>query len=123
MAQVRVKRGRVHYVLELVNISSSGALIRMGSLKPPVWLKPGKQVSLAVFVSGELFAVQLAGTIVRVEKRQRGSFFAVEFGTVSGKNAEGLKRLIGYAASGCLKPPPLPAQPPPLIATEIATDR
>ena len=39
MGQVRVRRSEVDYVLDIIDISSRGALIDLGELARPKWLK------------------------------------------------------------------------------------
>jgi c-di-GMP-binding flagellar brake protein YcgR len=108
IAQVRVKRGRVDYVLELSNISMSGALIELGSLETPKWVEIGRELEVHIVHPIDLDAIEVPARVVRVEGT--ATRFAVEFEEVEAATEAGLARLIA-AASGraSAEPPPLPA--------------
>jgi hypothetical protein len=107
IAQVRVKRGRVDYVLELSNISMSGALIELGSLDVPRWVEIGREIEVRIVHPVDLDAIEVPARVVRVESDP--GRFAVEFEGVAASVDAGLARLIA-AAEGRVsaEPPPLP---------------
>lgn len=122
MAQVRVKRGRVDYVLELTNISRSGAMVHLGSLKEPTWVAKNRAVELGVINPEDLETVALSGRVVRILSDEAGSSFAVEFDALDGDAKEGLERLMDLAQRTQSDSPPESAEatapakkgPPPL---------
>jgi hypothetical protein len=120
MAQVRVRRGSVDYVLELVNISRSGALVSLGSLQEPRWLSIGRTVELSIIHPEALDTVDLTGRVVRIEEGARLAF-AVEFDPPQPAEAAALDRLLAHALESTRPPPvrpprpgPVGRQPPPL---------
>ena len=48
MASVHVRHAAVDYLLELGNISRSGALVLLGSLPQPLWMTLGRKVELSL---------------------------------------------------------------------------
>ncbi len=110
MAQVRVKRGRNTYVLEVLDVSESGALVDLGMLTRPVWLLVGRRVELHLFPlesEGELAPVATWARIVRVVAAPAGYRFAVEFEAETPGLREGITRLIALSSP---RPPPLPTR-------------
>ena len=97
LAQVRVKRGRVDYVLALTNISRSGVLVHLGSLKEPTWVVQDRVVELGVINPDDLDTVALKGTIVRLISDDDGTSFAVEFEGLDDTAQAGLDRLVELA--------------------------
>jgi len=116
LAQVRVKRGKVDYVLELTNISQSGVLVHLGSLRVPTWVKLQRAVELAVINPETLATVRLHGTIVRLQEVTGSKCFAIVFGDLDSDGRRGLKDLIELAEKPAAPeertptPPPLPKQ-------------
>ncbi len=123
-AQVRVKKGRVDYVLELSNISQSGALVHLGSLKKPKWVAVGRIVQLAIINPKTLKTVKIKGRVVRVVKRDKAVAFGLEFEKLDKPAKAGIRGLIKLGTPQPV-PPPLPkrptAKPPPLPKTEPPT--
>ena len=109
MAQIRVKRGSVTLVLELKNISKSGALIHTGSLKVPTWVRPYRDIELHILHPDDLEPIGVAAKIVRVDKTSNGTLFAVHFDAPDQEALVGIDRLIGL---GKPNPPPLPQLSP-----------
>ena len=105
LAQIRVKRGSVTYVLELRNISKSGALIHTGTLKVPTWVRPQRDIEIHILHPEDLEPVLVSGKIVRVNKTDEGTLFAVHFDSVKEDSKKDIARLI---ALGRPQPPPLP---------------
>lgn len=127
MAQVRVKRGSVDYLMDLTNISMSGALVDMGTLRIPGWVKKGRVVEIGIIHPIDLDAITVLGEIVRVDKGAKSSF-AVQFVDVDADTRDGLERLhraaiepvaeepkvVSVPPPARKRPPPLPKGPPPL---------
>ncbi len=113
MAQVRVKRGRNSLVLDVVNISESGALVDLGSLEPPSWVRPGRRVEMILFVLGEgedLEPISAWADIVRVVDDPAGLRFGVCFDDPDGRVAAAIHRLTEAATPRSAQPPPLPSR-------------
>jgi len=86
MASVHVRHAAVDHVLELGNISRSGALVLLGSLPTPMWMTLGRQVELLIFAlvdDNELLPSEYRdpcvahGKIVRIHGGHKG--FGVHF--------------------------------------------
>ena len=118
IAHVRVKRGRVDYVMELTNISRSGALVDMGTLDRPKWVSLDGEVEIGIIHPESLDIVPLTGKIVRVQRVGDSIQFAVTF-IAPDEHAAELDGLIAYAQATSQAPPPTepPAGPPPLPQT------
>jgi c-di-GMP-binding flagellar brake protein YcgR len=110
LAQVRVRRAETDYVLEVKNLSSSGALIELGSLERPGWLKIGRRVELTLFVSDQQESAEIAGDVVRVVEDAKMCAFGVHFVDISAAAQTHLDRLLGPGRTLRPKPPPLPAK-------------
>lgn len=95
MAQVHVKHGTVDFVLELVNISESGAMLELGSLKAPPWVRAGKDVSITLFDEETLEDIVIAASIVRA----LDNAFAVCFNNVTDELREAILRVIRNAVA------------------------
>jgi len=105
LAQVGVSHGAQDYVLELTNISRSGALVHLGSLRKPLWAVVGRIIDLSIIVPVDLDAVEIQGRIVRLEQAGTRWGLAVEFTPPTTAQQDGIARLI---ALGRPQPPPLP---------------
>src|SRR5690606_8351990 len=111
MALVRVKRGKVDLVMELSNISLTGALVDMGSLRPPSWIKERRVVDIGIVHPDDLHVIESRGRSVRIEKAANTTRFAVEFVEVGGSVRRDLERLMARPRSSApprRMPPPLP---------------
>lgn len=116
VAQVHVKRVAEDYVLELRNVSCSGALVLLGSLRKPAWIDIDRKVELAIVNPETLDSVNLTGTVMRIQRDEHGLSFAVDFGQQPPHIQAAIDRLVQL---GRPQPPPLPVttsarQPPPL---------
>jgi hypothetical protein len=111
LAQVRVNRGREDIVMEMVNISLSGALIDMGTVQQPRWVDVGRALEIAITHPVSFDLVEVVGKIVRILKDETGTRFAVEFDDLNAEGAAALQSLVALAAEGETRrgPPPLPA--------------
>lgn len=108
MAQVRVKRGRTSLILEVLNISESGAFLDLDDMERPKWLTIGTTVELIAFIPREVevaISISTWATIVRIVEGPEGMGFAVQFEDVGEDMANAVGLLIEQAAP---KPPPLP---------------
>jgi hypothetical protein len=109
LAQVRVKSTETDYVLEVKNLSASGALIELGSLERPGWLKIGRRVELTLFVPDHEASADIAGDVVRIVEDSRMCAFGVQFVNTSSAAKSYLEQLLGPGRTLRPKPPPLPA--------------
>lgn len=120
MAQVRVKRGKVDFLMELSNISMSGALVDMGTLRVPGWVKKGRVVEIGIIHPIDLDTITLQGEIVRIARSDGVTKFGVHFVELDDQATAGLSRLHEAAkpslpapptiTKGRKRPPPLPTQ-------------
>lgn len=118
MAQVRVKRGKIDILMELTNISMSGALVCMGTLRAPSWVEEGRVVEIGIVHPGDLDTITVRGEIVRIQKVAGATKFAVQFVDVDDQTIAGLERLhVAAVEAAALEgarprerkvPPPLP---------------
>ena len=109
LAQVHLKFGTEDFVLELGNLSRSGALLCLGSLKTPGWVRLGKTLRLGIINPQTLDPVEVTAEIVRIHQDLAGPGFAVEFDELDETAAAGLEQLL-WLAAGKAQPPPLPRQ-------------
>jgi len=112
LAQVRVKRGKVDYVMELSNISRSGALFSIGSLQPRGWIEPHRVLEVSIIHPDTLDAIEVKGEVVRVEKTDRDTVLALRFIEVSAELEAQIDRWITDSRETARRPkmgpPPLP---------------
>lgn len=107
MAQVRIKRSRTDYVLDIKNISLGGALVDFGSLKRPAWLELGKPVEMVIFVTGGAdLTVAVTGRIVRVVEDEHFRGFGLQFDELDASASAAVEALVEHAKG--TQPPPLP---------------
>jgi hypothetical protein len=110
MAQVRVLRGTVNYVLDVSNISVSGLFVSTAGLPRMPWFRNDQQIELDLFVPEELENIRVLGRIVRLEQGEDGSSsgFGVQFVDVGEEAQVKIDRLVGLAKARSVHPPPLP---------------
>ncbi len=108
LAQVRVRRADTDYVLEVKNLSQSGALVELGDLARPTWVKVGRTLELTLFVPDEDESTDVSGTVRRVVEEVGYAAFAVEFTALSDEAQKYLARLLGPDRPVRKQPPPLP---------------
>jgi hypothetical protein len=121
MAQVRVKRGQVDYVLDLANISRGGAMFSSGSLKLPPWAAVGRKLEISIIHPVSLDSVDVQGEIVRVVGTATDTKLAVRFvelGAAAQTQIDALVELAAQRAPSEAPPPPPGSDakkgPPPL---------
>lgn len=107
MAQVRVKRGRIDTLCELINISVSGALVDLGSLTAPAWIHRGRTLEIHVIHPVDFDTIELEARVVRVEQLPSTTRFGCEFVGLGAAERLALQRLLTmcHPPAG---PPPLP---------------
>jgi hypothetical protein len=113
MAQVRVKRGKVDYIMELHNISLTGALVDMGSLAKPPWVELDRVVEIGIIHPVDLDTVEVKGRVVRIDAGGEHTRFAVDFELEDDDVRAGIERLVKLAMAS-EAPPPERRRPPPL---------
>lgn len=113
-AQVRVKRGRVNYVLDIGNISLSGAFVRCDNLGDLPWFAVDKEVELDIFAYEDLENISLQARIVRVVEAGAAGHpgFGVQFVNLTVDAYDKLFGLVALAARLSAEPPPLPGAEP-----------
>ena len=109
-AQVRVKYGRVNYILEVSNISLSGAFIRCDNLQQYPWFRVGQEVDLDIFDFENLDNIGVQGEIVRLVGGDGPGKpgFGVQFVNLTVDAYDRLFGLVTLAKRLSAEPPPLP---------------
>ncbi len=109
MAQIRVKRGRVNYIMHVKNVSQSGLFIATDSLKQMRWFHVDQELEMDLFTAEDLDNIRVTGQIVRIADHDDGEMgFGVQFSLVDEEVRLKLQYLIDHAIQGSVKPPPLP---------------
>jgi hypothetical protein len=110
LAQIRVKRGKVNYIMDVRNLSLSGMFVASNNIKKLPWFKLGQELEMDLFATEELENVKVSGTIVRIvnEGESDDLGFGVAFSTLELSELEGLDRLVSWAKETDITPPPLP---------------
>lgn len=110
-AQIRVKHGRVNYIMDVANISLSGAFVRCENLSQLPWFRIDQQVDLDIFDFEDLDNISLQGQIVRIvdENGPGHSGFGIQFVNLTVEAHDKLFGLVATAARLSAEPPPLPA--------------
>ncbi len=111
MAQVRVKQGRLDYLMDLVNISLGGALLHLGKLDRPGWLAVGRTLEVGIIHPIDYETLLFEGRVVRLVEDEEGTTVAVEFGDLGEEGMEAIGKLVKLAmdeAATPAGPPPLP---------------
>jgi len=75
IAQVHVKNAREDFVLELGNISTSGALLLLGSLGRPSWIDVDRLVDLSIVHPVTQDTALLHGRVMRLQRDEHGLSF------------------------------------------------
>lgn len=117
MAQVRVKRGRINYVLDVRNISISGVFVSTEGLDKKNQFRVGQDLDMVLFEPGQLDQLQVNGRVVRIvlgDGEVAESGVGVQFVDPSPEVRAVLEQVVDRAAEDSLRPPPLPGGPPPL---------
>ncbi|MBW2278752.1 MAG: PilZ domain-containing protein [Deltaproteobacteria bacterium] len=110
-AQIRVKNGRVNYIMDVANISLSGVFVRCEELSQLPWFRVDQEVDLDLFSFENLDNLSLRGQIVRVvgEQGPGHAGFGVQFVNLTVEAHDKLFELVATAARLSAEPPPLPA--------------
>ncbi len=110
LVQVRVHHDDTDLVLEVKNLSISGALVDLAQIERPGWLLLGARVELTFVIPDSVKSVDLVGQVVRLTEDLRYRHFAVQFQDVAPQEERALARLID-AGRKRVGPPPLPDSP------------
>jgi len=112
MAQIRVKRGRTNYIMDVKNISISGMFVESESIKNMPWFRVDQELEMDIFTTEDLDNVRLKGRIARIidsgEKENDG--FGVEFEEPEPEVLKQLAGIVERSSRKSLHPPPLPEQ-------------
>ena len=110
MAQIRVKRGRVNYIMDIGNIRRSGAFVSTDSVKDIQALRLGQILEMDIFDAGLLENIRIKGEIMRIvgNKDNRRSGFGVKFTEIDEKAERQLRDLLAILGEPSIEPPPLP---------------
>ena len=110
VAQIRVKRGRVNYLMDVRNISMSGAFISSDNVSEFSWAREGTQMEFNLFDLEDLKSVEVKASIVRVigsgDAGRQG--FGVRFEDLDPVQKQRLFEMVAYASTQSIHPPPLP---------------
>jgi len=109
-AQIRVKHGRVNYIMDVANISLSGAFVRCDDLSQLPWFRIDQELDLDIFDFEDLDNISLKARIVRLvdEGGPGHPGFGVQFVNLSHEAYDKLFGLVAVAARMSAQPPPLP---------------
>jgi len=110
LAQIRVKRGTVVHLMDVSNVSLSGAFVATDSVAAHRWLRVGQELELDLFTTDDLDNVRVTGRVVRIlgQERTGARGFGVEFTRLERGSADKLRRMVEQAAERSIHPPPLP---------------
>jgi c-di-GMP-binding flagellar brake protein YcgR len=106
LAQVHVKQAQADYIMELDNISESGARLHLGSLKRPRWIALQRVLTISIVHPIDLDNIDVKGRVVRVEEDLENTVVAVCFVDLDETTERGIARLLETARGPV--PPPLP---------------
>ncbi len=112
MAQIRVKRGRVNYIMDVKNVSLSGMLVESEAIKQMPWFRIGQELEMDIFTTEELVNVRVNGRIARIVEADgsKPAGFGVEFSELGDQEKERIALLVDLAEKQSIHPPPLPEQ-------------
>jgi hypothetical protein len=115
MAQVRVKQAQIDYVMDLSNISLTGALMHMGKLQRPGWIAVGRTLEIGIIHPIDYQVLVVTGAVVRVLEDEEGISLAVDFSAPDAQASQTIAQLVKLAITGGESPPgAAKPQPPPL---------
>ena len=106
---MKLARGDTTYVLDVENISESGACVRWHEPKAPSWLENGRRLTMDLSGADVPGTLTLAGQIVHVGMGPPVQFGVLFDATLPEGSRERLDELIRLAAD--------PSRPPPLRRT------
>ena len=110
LAQIRVKHGKVNYIMDVRNLSLSGMFVSSDNVKKLPWFKIGQELEMDLFATEELENIKVNGIIVRIVEEGDATDlgFGVAFSNLEISALESLDNLIAWAKETTIKPPPLP---------------
>jgi len=94
LAQVHARFAPEDLLLELQNISLSGALLLLGNVKRPPWVDVDRALELAITNPRTLENVVVFARVVRVQRDEQGLSFAVVFSDMDPVTQRGTEDLI-----------------------------
>jgi hypothetical protein len=99
LAHVRVKRGTVYYILDVENLSLSGAFVSTVGMQKATPFTEGQSIEMNLFLAEEMENVRVPARIARVvddgEDGKRG--FGAEFADLDDAAREGIAHLVEAA--------------------------
>ncbi len=110
MAQIRVKRGRVNYIMNVKDVSLSGMYVISDKVKQMPWFRIGQNLEIDIFTTEELENIRVNGSIVRMieDTGAENEGFGVEFTSMEDDTRTRISRLVDLASKKSIHPPPLP---------------
>jgi PilZ domain-containing protein len=110
LAQIRVKRGRVNYIMNVENVSVTGMFVSTAGLKKIPAFRIGQTLELDLFNPEILTNIRVQGKIVRfIDGKDSGyKGFGVQFIELDDNVRSRLDTLVDLAVQGSIHPPPLP---------------
>lgn len=112
MAHIRVKGGRVNYIMDVEDIRQTGLFVATEKIKQMPWFRVNQLLEMDLFASEELDNLRVNGRIVRIVKEgnPENQGFGVAFVSVDDQTRDALMGLIESAVARSIQPPPLPLQ-------------
>lgn len=98
-AQIRVRSGRVSYIMDVMNVSLAGMFIATGGCKNLAGLEFGQHVEGDLFLPDVADDIHVSGRIIRIvdsgERHRRG--YGIEFTSLAEHERAKLGRLLDRA--------------------------
>jgi Tfp pilus assembly protein PilZ len=112
MAQIRVKRGRTNYIMDVRNVCLSGLFVSSENIKQMPWFREGQELEMDLFTQESLENVRVKGRIVWIiaEGSTEKLGFGVTFTDMNIETNEYLETFIKRTSEELVLPPPLPKQ-------------
>ena len=104
IAQVFVRSGKVDTLLDVTNISRSGARLDMGTLRRPNWLALSREVEFRLLDPEGGPLIEITGKVVRIAEDMDQRYFAIEFDELLDRE------VVRRACVDVGRPPPLPSR-------------
>lgn len=109
-AQIRLKHSLVNYIMDVSDISLSGAFVATEKLDKMPWFKVGEELEMEIFTTEDLENIKVIGMISRVESKsgESGQGFGVQFTSINDFMRAKLTTLLDSSSDSSHRPPPLP---------------
>lgn len=111
IAQIRVRGGRVNYLMPVTNVSLSGLFIATDVFKRLPWFRKGQSLEMNLFVADSyLDNIRVTGHIVRIVESDDPNLqgFGVQFDKVDAVLEQVLLELVDLTTDNSIHPPPPP---------------